>query len=111
MSEWAKANQRIVIEFLKIDWDVPNYWLFVLLASAATLPVGFVGGYVTNFAYIRESLNSGSLWISQFMLWLAAPIAFFIFSKLFLPEPPASWPRVVIAVILLLSAQLVLRWK
>ena len=113
MLAWGKANRIFVnLGWLQIDWRFSSFVPLIIMASVITIPVGILGSYLVNYAYIKEALNNdGKLWISQFMMWLSTPVGFTIVSLWHPQEEPLNFTRISFAFTLLLLAQVVMRYK
>ena len=113
MLAWGKANRIFVnLGWLQIDWRFSSFVPLIIMASVITIPVGILGSYLVNYAYIKEALNNdGKLWISQFMMWLSTPVGFTIVSLWHPKEEPLNFTRISFAFTLLLLAQVVMRYK
>ena len=113
MLAWGKDNRIFVnLGWLQIDWRFSSFVPLIIIASAITVPVGIMGSYLVNYAYIKEALNNdGKLWISQFMMWLSTPVGFTIVSLWHPQEEPLNFTRISVAFTLLLAAQVVMRYK
>ena len=113
MLAWGKANRIFVnLGWLQIDWRFSSFVPLIIMASVITIPVGILGSYLVNYAYIKEALNNdGKLWISQFMMWLSTPVGFTIVSLWHPQEEPLNFTRISFAFTLLLLAQVVRRYK
>ena len=92
MLAWGKANRIFVnLGWLQIDWRFSSFVPLIIMASVITIPVGILGSYLVNYAYIKEALNNdGKLWISQFMMWLSTPVGFTIVSLWHPQEEPLN---------------------
>ena len=113
MLAWGKANRIFVnLGWLQIDWRFSSFVPLIIMASVITIPVGILGSYLVNYAYIKEALNNdGKLWISQFMMWLSTPVGFTIVSLWHPQEEPLNFTRISFSFTLLLLAQVVMRYK
>lgn len=86
-----------------------DFW-YVAFFTLLTLPLGYLGGFFFNYAYLRQAIGHGSnLWFPQFVVWCSAPTAFFILNT-FQRHTPVD-TRTMISLMLLFAAMLVKYWK
>jgi len=119
LMDWS-ATKSLFYPVLKLaparlEWI--QFWKFESLGGYvvgfgifATLFVFMLGGMLFNWAYLSEGLRHGQdLFFPQFLVWGAAPISFTIMNWIYYNHLPDG--RTWIAFLLLVVAQVVLRWK
>ncbi len=113
MNKWAKDGFHIFwdLKILQIDFYVSNFYLFIMTATLITLPLNYLAQLPFNAGYLGAAESGGSLKLSQFMLWLSAPISYTIFVLWKLrAEEPIHWVGFGVAVFFLILAQLAIRF-
>lgn len=113
MNKWAKNGFHILWDWkiLQIDIHASNFYVFVFVATLVTLVFNYLAQIPFNMGYLGEAQNSGSLKLSQFMLWLSTPISYTIFALWKLrAEEPINWVGFSIGVLFLILAQISIRF-
>ena len=95
-------------KFLGIQTD--SLWLYTFYFSLLSMLVAFPAAYLIHMAIVRQSLINIDVKVIVMLMWLANPVALLI-SEYFNRGQMNLSPRIVIGLLLIIAAQVVMRWK
>src|SRR3989338_9973258 len=87
-----------------------SLWLYTAYFTFISMFVAYPAVYLIHMAIVRQSLINIDVKVIVMLMWLANPVALLI-SEYFNRGQLNLSPRTVIGLLLILAAQVVMRWK
>ena len=87
-----------------------SLWLYTAYFTFISMFVAYPAVYLIHMAIIRQSLVNIDVKIIVLLMWLTNPVALLI-SEYFNRGQLILSPKIVIGFLLMLTAQIVMRWK
>lgn len=95
-------------KFLGLQTD--SLWVYTAYFTFVSMFVAYPAVYLVHMAIVRQSLANIDIKIIVMLIWLANPVALLI-SEYFNRGQLNLSPKIVIAFLLMIAAQIVMRWK
>lgn len=87
-----------------------SLWIYTAYFTFVSMFVAYPAVYLIHMAIVRQSLVNIDVKIIVLLMWLANPMALLI-SEYFNRGQLNFSPRIVIGLLLMIAAQIVMRWK